>query len=145
MKIPPALFFICFLLVSTLSGAAEEKNTADGVLHTFYGLAIEKAGNTVANVKTSRDVVLGNPIEVNFEGRCRISLLFNSRQPEDFALILTVRELTPGTEDTFGLPVNYTYQLQLNEHLQFSIQTHNGLMLSGDVTLSKVDRIELAT
>jgi hypothetical protein len=133
------------LAVLPLVAAADDAATSDGVLHIFYGLAIEKNGNTIVNVKTSKDVVLNNPIEIDFEGCCKVSLEFTNGQSDEFALALVLRELTPGTEDSFGLPVNHIYNIQLDEQLQFSIQTSAGLVLSGDLKLTKVSRLEVAT
>jgi hypothetical protein len=135
---------VALTLLSTES-PAEEGGSSDGILHVFYGLTIVKDGNAVANVRTSQDVILATPIEVNFEGRCQVSLLFNAGQTGRFTLILALRELTQGVEDSFTLPVNHTYMLGLDEELQFSIQTNSGLILNGSLELKKVSRLEVAT
>ena len=134
-------FVICTLQLCAVSVSAAEN---DGVLHTFFGFELETDGRRVASLNTSENVVLGTPIKTNFKGRCQVSMVFQSSPTEGYLLVLTIREVEEGGEDALSLPVEHSYQLLLDEKLQFSIQTHSGLVLSGNLSLTTVNRFELA-
>ena len=138
MKIPQSL--IALLILSASSALAD----TDGILHAFYGLDIETQGRKVATVRKSANVILDTPIEINFEGRCKVSLVFGPGQAEGYELIMTIRELRSSSPDIYTLPVNHFYALQLDEQLEFVIQTSHGLTISGAIRLTEVSRFELA-
>ena len=117
----------------------------DGVLHTFYAFELKTQGRIVDTLKHSEDVVVENPINIDFKDRCKISLLFSSKPNDQYQLILTIKEQTSITTDTFAIPVDYTYVLALDESLKFTIQTEQGLIVTGELNLTRVNRIELAS
>ena len=133
------LLFVFFILYST-SALAQ-----DGLLHVFYGFELKSQGQAIANVKHSEDVVVGDPIEVEFKDRCQISLLFADTPDGAYQLVLTVKEQTSRQEETYAFPINHTYTLALDEKINFSIYTKHGLVVAGEISLKLVNRIEIAS
>jgi len=139
-----------FLFLAATIFYAQVYANDDGVLHTFYALHLEADGRRVANINTSENVVLGTPITKDFKGRCQVSLVFESYldladTEKNYVLVLSVREVISESDaGTLGLPIDHSYRLNLDEQLQFNIQTFSGLVLSGNLKLAKVSRIELA-
>ena len=143
MKLNLGQVFLLLLLAFTPSAYLHAAGD-DGILHAFYNLNVETDGRRVGSVNTSHNVVLGTPLKETFEGRCQVLLQFESSQSDEYLLALTVREMAKDNENIIGLPVDHFFRIHLDEQLQFSIQTDNGLSLSGLITLSKVGRFEVA-